>query len=147
MSSENYVILKNSLVILEYNIKDKDGNILDTSRDRELIHYRMGSGGFFEKIENAMLGHKKDDFISVDLAPEEAFGVRDENLVTKVPRTNFGTIVDFQRGMQLAVQTPTGATTVTVLDYDNSEITVDANHPLAGRNLIFEIFIVGVESE
>lgn len=146
MSSNVAKVEASSSVIVEYSIKDEDGVVVDTSREKELLHYKMGSGGLFKKVEDALLGKVEKDLVSVQVCSKEAFGERDESLVQSVPRVNFANIVDFKRGMELAVQTPSGGTTVRVIDYDNVNITIDANHPLAGKDLLFEIYIVKIEN-
>jgi FKBP-type peptidyl-prolyl cis-trans isomerase SlyD len=139
------MIKDDSKVTIEYNLRDYENNIIDTSRDKEMLTFRMGEKRLFKKIENELLGKEKNDCIEIELSPVEAFGEIDENLIQKVPRKNFNNIIDVYRGMQIRIDSQSGVSFVTVVDYDNEFITVDANHPFAGKFLKCEIYIADVK--
>ena len=78
------------------------------------------------------------------MPPEQGYGPRDPNLVQPVPRSNFQGISEIKPGMQFQAQTPDGARVVTVVNVDPQNVTVDANHPLAGMELKFDVKVVDV---
>ena len=96
------------------------------------------------RLEKELEGKKADDELKVTVQPEDAYGARVDQLVTKVPRTEFKGISELKPGIQLQAQTDQGVQIFTVVDVNDSEVTLDANHPLAGQTLHFEVTVKGV---
>ena len=130
----------NSIVNMTYEIKDIDGNILESSSEPvEYLH-----GGFdniFPKVEEAMHGKKIGDEIVVSLEPVDAFGTYDESLVQIEPTSAFPEN-ELKQGMQFEGEDSSGEViTYTVTDIADGKVIVDGNHPWAGQRIIFTAIV------
>ncbi len=130
----------NSIVNMTYEIKDIDGNILESSSEPvEYLH-----GGFdniFPKVEEAMHGKKIGDEIVVSLEPADAFGTYDESLVQIEPTSAFPEN-ELKQGMQFEGEDSSGEViTYTVTDIADGKVIVDGNHPWAGQRIIFTAIV------
>ena len=130
----------NSIVNMTYEIKDIDGNILESSSEPvEYLH-----GGFdniFPKVEEAMHGKKIGDEIVVSLEPTDAFGTYDESLVQIEPTSAFPEN-ELKQGMQFEGEDSSGEViTYTVTDIADGKVIVDGNHPWAGQRIIFTAIV------
>ena len=135
---------KNNVVIIHYTLKDDSGNLMESSQGGEPMAYLHGASNIIPGLEAALEGKSVGDDISVRIAPEEAYGERDDSKTQAVPREMFGD-QEVNVGAQFHAQSPDGAhITVTVVDVADNEITVDANHPLAGMHLNFDVTVVEV---
>lgn len=141
-------IAKNTVATIDYTLTDNDGQVIDTSRGqgRQPLAYLHGADNIIPGLEQALEGKQVGDTVKVTVAPEQGYGARDENLVQPVPRANFGGVADIQPGMQFQARTNEGARIVTVVSVSPTEVTIDANHPLAGVDLNFDVTIVGVRA-
>ena len=133
-------IKMNSIVNMTYEIKDIDGNILESSSEPvEYLH-----GGFdniFPKVEEAMHGKKIGDEIVVSLEPADAFGTYDESLVQIEPTSAFPEN-ELKQGMQFEGEDSSGEViTYTVTDIADGKVIVDGNHPWAGQRIIFTAIV------
>jgi FKBP-type peptidyl-prolyl cis-trans isomerase SlyD len=138
-------ISKNAVVTIEYHLTDPQGQVIDSSRGREPLSYVHGVGGIIPGLESALEGKDVGDEVSVDIAPEQAYGIKDPGLVQAVPRSAFRGVDNIQPGMQFQAQGPGGqARVVTVVSATPTEVTVDANHPLAGITLHFDVKVIAV---
>ena len=133
-------ITKDKVASIHYTLRDKDGNILDTSSGREPLTYLQGAGNLIRGMEDGLEGKVKGDKFHLTIAPENGYGVKDSSLVQKVPRSAFGT-QKIEKGMQF--QTNQGHV-VTVTETGLENITVDANHPLAGVELHFDVEVTDI---
>src|SRR5215218_3099390 len=137
-------IAKNTVATIDYTLTDPNGQVIDSSQGREPLAYLHGAANIIPGLENALEGKSLGETINVTIAPDQGYGQRDPALVQPVPRTNFKGINDIQPGMQFQAQTPQGARVVTVVAVDPENVTVDANHPLAGVELKFDVTVKGV---
>ena len=139
-------IRKNSVVTMNYTLRDDTETIIDSSGDSGPFPYIHGAGGIIPGLESALEGKAVGDEIKIRIPPEEGYGERDEGLLQSVPRSSFEGVEDIAVGMQF--QTPMegdeGMQVVTVVMVDEEQVTVDANHPLSGVPLNFEVTIVEV---
>jgi len=122
-----------------------DGTVFDSSREREPLEFVVGEGqvikGFDEAVSNMQIGETK----SVTIPAAEAYGPRRDDLVIEVGPEQFAEGVKPEVGMQLQSQGGDGPpTVVTVTQVTDEKITLDANHPLAGHDLTFEIELVAM---
>ncbi|MFC4727708.1 FKBP-type peptidyl-prolyl cis-trans isomerase [Coralloluteibacterium thermophilus] len=139
-------IAQNSVATFHYTLTDDAGAVLDTSSGREPLAYLHGAGNIVPGLESALEGKKAGDRLKVDVKPEEGYGVRHEQLVQQVPREAFQGVEDVQVGMQFQAQTQGGALSVVVTEVKDGIVTVDGNHPLAGKTLHFEVEITDVRA-
>jgi FKBP-type peptidyl-prolyl cis-trans isomerase SlyD len=136
---------KNSVVRFEYTLKNDKGEVLDSSQGAEPLAYLHGQGQIVPGLEEAMAGKAAGDKFDVKVAPGEGYGDRDEQAVFQVPRAKLPKGVDPKVGMELGTRTPDGELMrLKIVKIEGDTVTVDANHPLAGENLNFNISIVEV---
>lgn len=126
-------------VKVHYTGKLTDGTIFDSSVEREPLLVNLGKGELIVGFENAILGMKEGDKKEVHLSPQEAYGDHLGELVKVVDRKYFPKDLEPQEGMQLQLGEKEETTIVTLTKITPEHITLDANHPLAGKTLIFEI--------
>lgn len=137
-------IADNTVVTIDYTLKDDNGNILDSSSDGNFA-YLHGANNIIPGLENALNGKSTGDEVAVKVSPEEGYGERNDTMIQAVPRDMFDSEQEIQVGMQFHAQSPDGnMIVVTVTDVAKDEITVDGNHPLAGVNLNFGVKVVDV---
>jgi FKBP-type peptidyl-prolyl cis-trans isomerase SlyD len=137
----------NCVVSIHYTLTDDEGTVLDSSRDSEPMNYLHGAGNIIPGLEDELTGKSIGASFKVSVAPEDAYGVLDEELIQVVPRGAFEGTEDIQPGMQFHAEGPHGGVqviTVTVVEGD--DITIDANHPLAGKTLHFDVSIEGIRA-
>jgi FKBP-type peptidyl-prolyl cis-trans isomerase SlyD len=137
-------IAKNTVATIDYTLTDPSGQVIDTSKGRQPLAYLHGASNIIPGLETALEGKGAGESLAVTVPPEQGYGARDPNLVQPVPRSNFQGISEIKPGMQFQAQTPDGARVVTVVNVDPQNVTVDANHPLAGMELQFDVKVVDV---
>ena len=135
-------IKKHAVVIIDYELKDDDGNIIDTSAGGDPMHYLHGTQNIIEGLETALAGKRAGDSVSVSIAPEKGYGVRDDSRIQSVPKDMFEDQSLVKVGEQFMAQGPDGENlTVTITEVTDDKVVVDGNHPLAGKNLNFDVEI------
>ncbi|MFV8835611.1 peptidylprolyl isomerase [Aquisalimonas sp.] len=137
-------IAKDKVVAIDYTLKDDDGSVLDTSEGKEPLAYLHGSGNIIPGLEKALEGKEEGEEVSVNIPPEEAYGERREDLTQVVPRNLFQGVDELQVGMQFQAQAEGGEQIVTITGIEGDDVTVDANHPMAGVPLNFDVKVVEV---
>ncbi len=134
--------VKNGDIIkVEYVGKLEDGSIFDCSENHgEPLEFEVGSGRVIKGFDNAVLGMNEGDEKEFKISPAEAYGQYDPTLVQKVPRKIFPQEVDLAAGLIFEAGLPTGEKVPAMIsEIDESTVTVDLNHPLAGKTLNFKI--------
>ncbi|MBU2510284.1 peptidylprolyl isomerase [bacterium] len=135
----------NLVVSLHYKLTDNDGNMLDSSENSEPLAYLHGAGNLIPGLEKALVGKSEGDSLQVKVEPEEAYGEIMPDLIQTVEKAAFQGVEAVEVGMSFEAQAPDGSVQlVTVRDVEGEEVTIDANHPLAGYVLNFDVEIVGV---
>jgi FKBP-type peptidyl-prolyl cis-trans isomerase SlyD len=137
-------IEKNRVVFLHYTLKGDDGTVIDSSSGRQPMSYLHGKNNIIPGLEQALAGRNAGDKVEVAIAPDQGYGRRDDRLVQILPRSKFEGVGDLKPGMQVRASGSQGARLVTIVRVDRDFITVDANHPLAGRTLHFAVEITEV---
>lgn len=133
-------IAKDSVVSIDYTLRNDDGEILDTSSGREPLTYLHGSGNIIPGLENELTGKVVGDSLYVKVAPENGYGLHDPERVQNVPRTAFPKNMVPQVGMQLMARDPAGnAFPLWIVGVEADSVVVDGNHPLAGQTLHFQV--------
>ncbi len=131
----------NSVVSIQYELTNNSGEVLDASAEGEPLTYLHGAGNIIPGLEDALLGKTAGAEFSVTIAPEEAYGPRQEHLVQQVPRDAFPDSGELQIGMQFSAESDQGMLSVVITAVSPDSVTVDANHPLAGETLHFAVRI------
>jgi FKBP-type peptidyl-prolyl cis-trans isomerase SlyD len=134
-------IAKNAVVVIDYTLTGPDGNVIDSSVGKQPLPYLHGTGNLIPGLEKALEGKTAGESLKVTIAPEEAYGVRDDKLVQVVNKSAFQGVPSLSVGQQFRSQTPQGNAVVTVTKIEGNNVTVDANHALAGVPLTFEVAI------
>jgi FKBP-type peptidyl-prolyl cis-trans isomerase SlyD len=129
---------------LHFTLLDQQGGQVTTTRGHDPLVYVHGTGGIVRGLEEALAGRKAGDRFEVEVAPEQGFGKRHEGLVQTLPRSMLGADDAPQIGARLKAQTARGPLDVVVTAVDDDTITVDGNHPLAGRPFRAEVEVVDV---
>jgi len=138
------IVEKDKVVSFNYTLKDEEGNLLDSSDGREALAYLHGAGNIIPGLEDALSGKSPGDDVTAVIEPAQAYGQRDDSLVGQVPRENLDGIDELKVGMQLEARTPEGPRVVHVVDVADDSVTIDANHPLAGKTLHFDLTVAEV---
>ncbi|MBF0278681.1 MAG: peptidylprolyl isomerase [SAR324 cluster bacterium] len=138
-------IEKNKVASIDYTLKDNNGEVMDTSEGGEPLAYIHGIGNLIPGLENELEGKKEGDSFKITIEPGDAYGFRDDELTQVAPRSAFeGVEEPLEVGMQFRVQAEEGEQIATVVDIDGDNITLDANHPMAGETLNFDVSIVSI---
>lgn len=135
---------KDKVVAFHYTLKNAEGEQMETSRDKAPMTYLHGANNIISGLEKAMEGHAVKDEFSVTVEPEEAYGVRNENNVQRLPLKRLKGVGKVSVGQVLNLQTQKGQVQVTVLKVGRFNVDVDGNHPLAGEQLTFDVEITDI---
>ncbi|MBN2800701.1 MAG: FKBP-type peptidyl-prolyl cis-trans isomerase [Deltaproteobacteria bacterium] len=137
-------IQKDRVVSIEYTLTDGSGQVIDTSDGRGPLRYLHGHGQLIPGMESGLGGHLAGDVLRLEVPPEQAYGERDEGRTIEVPREQFP--ADVQVGMSVRGQTDQGVVEFVVAEVGDDAVVLDANHPLAGVTLFFDVKVVAVEA-
>jgi len=133
------------VVSMHYKLTDDDGNVLDSSEGSEPLAYLHGSGSIIPGLEKAMVGKIQGDSLKVKVEPADGYGEVNEELIQAVNKSAFDGVDSIEPGMAFEAQAPDGSRQrILVKEVNGDEVTIDANHPLAGFVLHFDVEIVGV---
>ncbi len=138
------VVGKDRVVYLHYTLKNDKGEVIDSSIDAEPLAYIHGNGHLIPGLEESLDGKETNASMQVTVPPEKAYGEYVENMISVHPKDQFSDPDQIQVGMQVHAETENGVVTLTVTELGDKEVTLDANHPLAGETLHFDVTIVDV---
>ncbi|MHA6346136.1 FKBP-type peptidyl-prolyl cis-trans isomerase [Roseivivax sp. CAU 1761] len=134
-------------VRIHYTGTLNDGTTFDSSAGRDPLEFTVGSGQIIPGLDKALPGMSVGDAKSVEVPAAEAYGDAQPEARQAVPREQIPADIPLEVGTQLQVQTPNGQTMpVTVAEVSETEVTLDANHPLAGKDLTFDIELVEIKA-
>ena len=139
-------ITQDQVVSIHYTLADDAGEILDHSAEGAPLTYLHGRGNLIPGLERELTGKSAGDRLRVKIPPADGYGEYDAALVQRVPRRALKGVADLRVGVRVQAQTAQGARTVTVTHIVGDMITLDGNHPLAGKNLTFEVQVAEVRS-
>jgi peptidylprolyl isomerase/FKBP-type peptidyl-prolyl cis-trans isomerase SlpA len=132
-------------VRVHYTGKLKDGTVFDTSQDREPLSFTIGEQRVIPGFEEAVVGMEPGDSKTEELAPEKAYGEHREDMVMELERDQLPDNMDPKVGQQLQLRMQNGQEVpVVITELGEEAVTIDANHPLAGKSLVFEIELIGI---
>lgn len=138
-------VAKETVVAIEYTLKDDQGNILDASGDRGPMEYLHGAQNIIPGLEQGVDGLSIGDTKSVLVPPQLGYGEHSEKLLQQVPLSAFGANTP-QLGMRFHAETNLGMRVLTIKKIEGEEVTLDGNHELAGKTLHFDIKVVSVRA-
>jgi peptidylprolyl isomerase len=134
---------KGDTVKVHYTGKLDDGTVFDSSQGREPLEFTIGQGQVIPGFEEAVTGMTPGEAKTTQIPVDKAYGPRHEEMVMEVPRTQFPADIEPEIGQKLQVGMQSGQTVVvTITEVKEDSITLDANPPLAGKDLIFDIELV-----
>ena len=136
-------IAKDSVVRFHYTVSEVGQESLESSKDREPLAILYGHGNIIPGLETAMLDREAGASFSVDVTAADAYGEKRDGLSQRVPKKHFGA-QKLEPGMQVVLQTNFGPRAVTIQKVGMSVVDVDLNHPMAGKDLHFDVEIVEV---
>lgn len=131
-------------VRVHYTGKLESGEVFDSSEGRNPLEFTIGENQVLKKFEESVEGLKVGDSANVFIPAAEAYGVRHDHLVAQIPKDRLPETIEPEVGMKLQTQTADGPMVVQITEVGESEVTIDANHELADKNLNFDIKLVEI---
>lgn len=133
-------------VHIHYTGRLDDGTVFDSSEDRDPLEFTLGEGKVIPGFESAVEGMEEGESKTTTIPSDDAYGDRRDDLVLSVPREQLPSDLDPEQGQRLQMRAGDGETfQVVVTEVGDDAVQVDANHPLAGKDLTFEIELVEVD--
>lgn len=130
-----------TVVTIDYTLTNNDGEVIDTSQGREPLVYLHGHGNIIPGLEQALEGKAEGEELKVKVEPEEGYGPRREELIQQVPMDAFAGMEKVEPGMRFNAESAQGPLVVKVTEIEGDQVTIDANHELAGEQLNFEVTV------
>jgi FKBP-type peptidyl-prolyl cis-trans isomerase SlyD len=137
-------VTNDRVVTMNYKLTGPEGNVLDTSEGREPLTYLHGHKNIIPGLEKRLEGTEEGAKLTVEVPAAEAYGEHDPQNVVKAQRDQFPDDAQIEPGARFEVQGPQGRAVVRVVEAEGEEVTLDANHPLAGTDLTFEVEVLEV---
>jgi FKBP-type peptidyl-prolyl cis-trans isomerase SlpA len=133
-------------VTLHFALRLPDGEIIDSNFEREPATFTVGDGNLLQGFERAIFGLRAGDKKTLVIKPEDGFGQRNPNNIQRIPRAQFPQDVELSEGLMLSfADAQKTELPGVVTSFDDTEVVVDFNHPLAGREVLFDVAILQIE--
>ncbi len=133
-------IAQNAVVSIHYELADESGEIIDSSKGGDPLTYLHGNQNLIPGLERELEGRETGDELDVRIEPQDAYGEVNDQLIKQVPRSAFEGVDQIEPGMQFQATNNDGAVQqITVIEAGEDQVTIDANHPLAGVTLFFSV--------
>ncbi len=138
-------IAEHKVVTIQYKVSDSDsGELIDSSENGEPMIYLHGAHNIIPGLEQALEGKVVGDELEVTVAPADGYGERSEDRIQQVPKEAFEGMEKLEPGMAVIAQTDDGQINLVITEVNDDQVTVDANHPLAGKSLKFSVTVEDV---
>lgn len=138
-------IAKDKVVLINYTLKNDAGEVIDSSEGSDPLAYLHGAENIIPGLEKALEGKGTGDSLSVTVPPADAYGEFDEGKIQEVPKEMFEEAGEVSVGAQYHAADPDGGyITITVTEVTDDTVKIDANHPLAGENLSFDVTVMEI---
>jgi FKBP-type peptidyl-prolyl cis-trans isomerase SlyD len=145
-NSEFSKVEKDLVVSMEYTLT-VDGEVLDSSEEDGPIEFIQGKGNIIAGLEKELTGMKVGESKTVKVSPQEGYGEYDPEAVEEVPLSDFPRDIPLETGVELSVEDEDGeAMSAVILEVGKDDVTLDFNHPLAGKELIFNVKIASLRA-
>lgn len=135
---------RDAVVRMHYTLTDDEGTVLDSSSGREPLAYLHGHGHIIPGLERALEGAEAGHKARVSVAPRDGYGERDPDAIFVAAKDRFPPEVKLEPGIEVHADSPEGPVTFRVVELKDEGAVLDANHPLAGKTLHFDVEIVEV---
>jgi FKBP-type peptidyl-prolyl cis-trans isomerase SlyD len=137
-------IEKGHVVTFHYTLRNSEGDVIDSSENGNPLSYIHGYGHIIKGLETKLEGRAVGDKFDAVIAPKDAYGEVNQQLIQVVPKSGFEGDDELQVGIQVEVETEQGSRIAQVSKIEGKNVTLDLNHPLAGMQLFFKIELVGI---
>lgn len=146
MTEESKIIADDRVVSFHYSLRDAEGSFNESSAGGSPVVYLHGRSQIVPGLETQLAGKKAGDKFSATVAPEDAYGQRNEEAIQRVPVKHIATRGPYQVGQVVVVSTREGGRQARVAKVGHFNLDLDLNHPLAGKTLTFDIEVVEVRT-
>lgn len=146
MASDSVPIGDDTVVSFHYTLRDAEGTFTESSAGGSPVTYMHGRNNIVAGLETQLAGKKSGDKLTATVAPEDAYGLRNDGAVQRVPLKHVATRGPFAVGQMVVVNTREGGRQARVLKVGHFNVDLDLNHPLAGKTLTFDIDVVEVRA-
>lgn len=133
-----------SMVKVEYTGTFENGTIFDSSENKAPLEFKAGAGQMIKGFDSAVIGMETGQEKTIKIQPSEAYGNRNPELVAVIPRQNLPEEKNIKPGMMVLVNSQNGQVPALITEANENNFTIDLNHPLAGKTLIFRIKVVDI---
>lgn len=138
------MIGKNAVVGINYTLTNDQGEVMDTSEGRGPLMYLHGAGNLIPGLEKQLEGKTSGQSFKATIPPAEAYGESNPSMVQTLSRDMFRGVDNIEPGMGFTAEGPQGQQHIVVTAVEGDQVTVDANHPMAGKTLHFDVEIISV---
>ena len=140
------VVKEGNKINISFEAKLKTGEIVLKTEREHPLEVTVGQGAIPKSIEKALIDMKTGETKTITLEPNEAFGPKVQDLVVDLPKEGFGPDAILEAGSRVSMRSPEGKTFAgTVIEIKDESVTVDFNHPLAGKNLVFTVTVISID--
>ena len=139
------MIGQNSVVSMHYTLKNDDGDVMDTSEGKEPMVYLHGANNLIPGLEAELTGKTSGATFKTTIEPAQAYGEFSKELIQVISKSTFAGVESIEVGMSFVAQGEGGVQRqVRVVEVEGDDVTIDANHPLAGQTLHFDVNVIDV---
>jgi len=143
---KDLIVSEGTRVTLHFSLRLPEGDVIDSNFEREPATFTVGDGNLLQGFERSIFGLQEGDRKTVVIKPEHGFGQRNPNNVQEIPRSQFGGDIELQEGLILSFADAQKTELPGVVkSFNDDVVVVDFNHPLAGRDIIFDVAILKIE--
>ncbi len=145
MAAPSHLVAAGKVVSIHYTLTDDAGVTIDSSQGGAPLAYLHGAGNIVPGLESGIAGRGIGDHFRVDVAPENGYGVRNPKGIDRVPRDAFPPDIELEPGMQFSAENERGDVVTTwIHSVEGDHVTIDLNHPLAGKTLHFQVTVAAI---
>jgi FKBP-type peptidyl-prolyl cis-trans isomerase SlyD len=139
-------IERGRVVTMHYTLRDESGATIESSRGRQPLAYLHGYGQLIPGLEKFLDGTEAGLKTTVTVPPKEAYGERDPNAVIRAEKDSFPDGMEIAAGVEVQADTPDGPLSFVIVGIDGEQVVLDANHPMAGKTLTFDVEVLDVRA-
>jgi len=139
-------IERGRVVTLHYTLRDESGVTIESSRGRDPLAYLHGYGQLIPGLEKVLDGSVAGHASTVTVPPREAYGERNPDAVIRADKDSFPEGMEIAKGVEVHADTPDGPLSFVVVGFEGEQVVLDANHPMAGMTLTFDVEVLDVRA-
>lgn len=139
-------IERGRVVTMHYTLRDESGGTVESSRGKQPLSFLHGYGNVIPGLERVLEGNEAGHATTVTVAPRDAYGERDPRAVIRAERASFPKEMKIVPGVEVAAETPDGELSFVIVAVEGDEVVLDANHPMAGKTLTFDLEVLAVRA-